>query len=202
MSRILFFDIETRKHAIDLRPDDEQAGWDDLRAGLGGISALCIYDTATRWNHIYDDNSTSFLSAVKHLETADVLVGFRSMAFDVPCVEGRLGRSLRLKTHIDIYTEIAQENARRGIKTAKGDLTLDAICRRNLGKGKIEHGSHAKALAAGGRWAELFNYCLDDVHLTYDLFKYICTNDGVHNVARGWLPLTIDPWIKEMMVQE
>jgi DEAD/DEAH box helicase domain-containing protein len=197
MPRIAFFDLETRRHAIDLRPDDEQAGWDALRAGEGGASAICIHDTKTKWMHIYDDNRSSLLTAAKHLEAVDVVVGYCSARFDVPVIEGLLGRNLSLRCHIDLYAEISRTCAERGIKTSVGDLKLDTLCRKNIGRGKIEHGSHAKALAAEGRWGELFNYCCSDVQLTHDLFRYICEHGGVHLNGHGWVPITLPGWVKE-----
>ena len=195
--RIAFFDVETRKHALDLRPDDEQAGWDELRNGNGGASAICIHDSKLNWLYLYDDTRRSLETAIRHLESVDVVVGYCSDRFDLPCIEGISGRKLRLHHHIDIFAEISRACATLNIRTSIGDLKLDTICRKNIGRGKIEHGSHAKALAAEGRWAELFNYCSDDVHLTYDLFRYIIKHDGVHINGHGWVPLTFPDYLKE-----
>lgn len=201
MPRIIFFDLETRLLAADLRPDDEQAGWDALRAGEGGISAACLYDTKLHWCYTYDDTRTSIHALARHLEAADIVVGYNSERFDVPVIEGLSNRNLRLRQHIDLYTEIARALAAVGHRTTVGDLKLDTVCRRNLGRGKIDSGAHAKALAADGRWADLFNYCLDDVHLTHDLFRYAAHHGGVHVTGYGWLPLTFPPaiidWAKE-----
>jgi len=194
MPRIVFFDLETRKLAADLRPDDEQAGWEALRRGEGGISALCLYDTKLGWCYSYDDSPTSLASAAKHLEAADVVVGYNSERFDIPCIEGVLGRNLRLRCHIDLYTEIARACAVKNIRTSLGDLKLDTVARRNIGRGKIEHGAHAPQLIKDRLWADLFNYCLDDVHLTHDLFRYTVRHSGVHVAGHGWLPLSFPSW--------
>lgn len=199
-TRIIFFDLETRKHASDLNPEDNDAGWDALRRGEGGISALVLFDTKDQWLYTYDDHSIQ--AAARHLESADVIVGFRSEKFDVPVVEGVLGRSLRLKYHYDIYTEIARANANRGIVGLKGDFTLDSVAKRNVGRGKVEHGSNAKELAARGNWGRLFYYCGDDVHLTRDLFAYICRRGGCVNNNRSFLPLVIPDWISRVMTKE
>ncbi len=195
--RVAFFDLETRKHARELRPDDEQAGWDALRRGEGGVSALVIYDTSDGWPYMYDDHMAH--EAATHLEAADVVVGFYSDAFDIPVLEGLVGRGLRLREHIDIYRLIARANAERGIVGQKGDFKLDAIAKRTLGRGKIEHGADAPVLARAGKWARLFRYCADDVRLTRDLFQYICDHDGVNNPGGRFLPLDIPAWIKRGM---
>ena len=197
MPRIIFFDLETRKLAIDLCPTDEQRGWEMLRAGEGGISALCLYDTKMKWAYAYDDSRASLAAAARHLEAADIVVGYNSERFDVPVIEGVLGRKLRLKQHIDLFTEIAHACAVATVRTTVGDLKLDTVCRRNLGRGKIEHGAHAPQLIKDGLWADLFNYCLDDVHLTHDLFRYSASHGGVHVSGHGWLPLSFPPLLTE-----
>lgn len=195
--RIVFFDIETRKWAKELRPDDEEAGWDDLRNGKGGISALALYDTRDHYLYLYDDTTGG--GAARHLEEADLVVGWCSDKFDVPCLEGIVHRRLRLKQHIDIYTLLVQANAKKGIVGQRGDLKLDRISRQNLGRGKIEHGANAPTLARKGHWAKLFNYCADDVHLTRDLFAYVCKNGGLVNLGGKFTSLDVPDHFKSVM---
>jgi len=196
---ILVFDLETRKHAEDLCPCghnrdcNHEAGWDALRRGEGGVSALAIWDSEDGWVHFYDDFTIN--AAARHLELADVVVGYSSERFDVPVVEGLVGRRLSLRHHVDLYTELARVMATRGFVGTKGDMTLDTTAKRNLGRGKINHGSNAKELAQRGRWAELFTYCASDVQLTRDLFFYVCEHGGLIG-PRGFVRLTDLPtWL-------
>lgn len=191
--RIIFWDVETRVWASDLDPENEQHGWDLLRQGKGGASAICLYDTKTDWCYCYDDHSVT--ACAKHLESADLLVGFRSEAFDIPVIEGLIDRKLRLRGRFDIYESIAQANAERGVVGGRGDFTLDAVAKRNLGRGKINHGSNAKALAQRGRYGELFSYCLSDVELTRALFLRICRDGGLINLGGGFLPLPVPEYV-------
>ena len=179
--RIVFFDIEARKRVKELRPDDEDAGWDDLRHGKGGASAIAVYDTRDKFLYLYDDHCAE--ACARHLEAADLVVGFTSERFDVPCLEGLIGRRMRLSAHYDILIEIQNYHAKRGQVTQKGDLTLERLARRNLGRGKIDKGSNAATLAKRGQWGKLFNYCADDVHLTRDLFAIICRDGGLHSLG-------------------
>lgn len=194
MCRIVVFDLETRKHAKELHPDND-AGWEALRRGEGGISALAIWDSSQDWTYLYDDHTIE--GAARHLEAADVAIGFRSVGFDVPAIEGVLGRSLALKRHEDLYVNIVQEAARRGIVGSKGDFTLDTLSKLNLGRGKVEHGEHAPELARRGRWAQLFHYCTDDVRLTRDLFRVIRQKGSVRIVSGRTLSLSLPDWLKE-----
>jgi DEAD/DEAH box helicase domain-containing protein len=192
--RIVCFDLETRKHAEDLCPQDVDLGWDMLRRGEGGVSALAIWDSEDQWCSFYDDFTIQ--AAARHLELADVVVGYSSTAFDVPVVEGLIGRRLVLRYHVDLYAEIAHVGAERGLIGTKGDCTLDRVCKRNIGRGKINHGSHAKELAAKARWAQLFNYCADDVRLTRDLFLYVCEHGGLR-VMTTYVTLDIPEWLRK-----
>ena len=192
--RFMFFDLETRKHAEDLCPQDVDLGWDRLRRGEGGVSCLALYDSQDRWVHFYDDFTIQ--AAARHLELADVLVGYSSDGFDVPCVEGLVGRKLALRNHVDLYQEIAAAGAQRGLVGSKGDCTLDRISRKNLGRGKINHGGNAKELALQGRWAQLFNYCADDVYLTKKLFEYACEHGGLH-VMTTFMTLDLPEWLRK-----
>ncbi len=189
MARIVFFDLETRKWASDLRPDDEQQGWEELRSGKGGASAVAIYDTRDSWLYLYDDFTIE--NVARHLEAADVIVGYNSERFDVPCVEGLVGRRLRLKRHIDIYRLLVQAHAAKNIPLQRGDLTLDRVSKKNLGRGKIDHGSNAKELARTGQWGRLFNYCGSDVQLTRDLFIKMVADGGLIG-PRGFITLPVE----------
>jgi DEAD/DEAH box helicase domain-containing protein len=158
------------------------------------VSALAIWDSADSWLHFYDDFTIQ--AAARHLEQADVVVGYSSAAFDVPVVEGLVGRRMALRYHLDLYTEVAAAAARRGLVGSKGDGTLDRLAKRNLGRGKINHGSHAKELAQKGRWAQLFNYCADDVALTRDLFRYAVEHGGLH-VMTTFIAIDLPVWLRE-----
>jgi len=194
MCRIGFFDLETRKHAKELHPDTD-AGWEALRRGEGGISALAIFDSAEDWTYLYDDHTIQ--AAARHLESFDCVVGFCSSKFDVPAIEGVLGRSLALRRHEDLYVNIVQAAAHRGIVGASGDFKLDTIARLNLGRTKVEHGEHAPELARKGQWARLFHYCMDDVRLTRDIFRLIRSRGSIHIYGGRTLELGFPEWLKE-----
>lgn len=198
LPRIVFFDVESRKWASDLRPDDVEAGWDELRAGRGGASAIAVYDTTEEFLYLYDDFTIE--ACARHLEGATLVVGFCSQKFDVPCVEGLAHRRLAIPNHYDIFEQLLLANTNRGRSGQKGDLTLDRLSRQNLGRGKINHGANARELARKGRWGELFNYCADDVHLTRDLFALICRDGGLINLNGDFTRLSLpNPRVASVM---
>lgn len=188
--RIVIFDLETRKGTEELSEDRDYA-WTLLRAGEGGISALCLYDFQEDWLFLYDDNPLSLKTAVSHLEAADLVVGYRSAGFDLPCVEGVCGRRLRLREHLDLYALISHTNARKGVVGRRGDFTLHSVCKRSFGRGKNGAGAFAPTLVKEGRFGELFNYCGHDVRLTRDLLHHIARYGGIVNPSGSILRLAL-----------
>lgn len=200
MPRIVVFDLETRKWASDLDPENNDAGWDALRAGKGGASAICLWDSLDDWLYMYDD--LSIQAVVKHLEAADVLVGYRSEKFDIPVIEGLIGRKLRIRYSYDLYTEMVRTLADKGVVGSRGDFTLDAVAKRNLGLGKNGRGADAKNLALQGRFGELFTYCGNDVKLTRDLFFRVCRDGGLIELAGRFVQMEVPEWVKSGVVRQ
>ena len=186
--RIMIFDIETRKSAEALHPDRE-AGWALARQGKAGASAIAVYDTRDYSLHLYDDHTAE--TAARHLEQADAVVGFFSERFDVPCLEGLVGRRLVLKAHYDIYEMVARANRKKGKYGQKGDFKLDRLSKQNLGRGKIDHGSNVFDLIKRGQWGKVFNYCASDVYLTRDLFALMCRDNGLITLGGQFTSLII-----------
>jgi hypothetical protein len=196
--RVVIFDIETRLSWEDLS-DDKEMGWARLRAGDGGISAICVYDMQEGWLYIYDDTPLSLRAAISHLESADVVVGYRSEAFDRPCLEGVWGRRIKFKEHIDLYALIARRNAGKGIVGKRGEFKLGTVCKRTFGRGKTGSGAHAPQLAKEGRWGELFNYCGHDVRLTRDLLVHIAVHGSIVNSTGNPLTLQLPEWVRRAL---
>lgn len=181
--RIIVFDLEVR------RSKDEVGGWDALRRGEGGISALAAWDSLDNWVQLYDD--TNPVDAAEHLEQADILVGYASSTFDQPCLEGHIDRKLRTREHYDIYADIKRALFERDGREFQKGYKLNEICLRCLGEGKTEHGAHAPQLASEGQWARLFRYCMHDVRLTRDLLHYIIREDGIIDANGRFLRLDV-----------
>jgi DEAD/DEAH box helicase domain-containing protein len=118
-------------------------------------------------------------------------VGFNSEGFDRPIVEGILGRALVLPNHVDLLLAVKAALGKIGTHSwRRGQYTLGAVAERTLGRGKIEKGELAPALADQGKWARLFRYCADDVRLTRDLYDHIGEEGGIITVNNTFLPVT------------
>lgn len=184
--RILYVDIETRCLHEDV------GGWDNLRKGAGGISAIVIHDSSDSIDYFYDDFTIE--EAAEHLEMGDVVVSFNGKSFDIPCIEGVLGRKLVLKYHFDL-----QQAVRKALKYPTDQhrgIRLGDLVQRTLGLDKNGEGKAAPTLARQGRFAELFSYCRNDVSIMRHLCTYARTEG--HVIAQNGDPLTLDlpEWFK------
>ena len=152
---------------MDLEVETDVSNWDEARAGKNGISVMCIQDIETGIYTFYGGQTLE--DGAAHLESADCLVTFNGKGFDIPCLEGVLGRSLRLQGQYDVLEEIWKA---LGEEKVKG-TGLGPTCERTLGIGKLQTGAKAPELAQSGRYPELYSYCLHDVYLTSVLFQHI-----------------------------
>ena len=186
-TRTVVFDLETRRLALDV------GGWDELKAGKGGISAIVVWDSLSGRHHLYDDTCLDL--AVEHLEKADVVLSFNGKEFDVPIVEAVANRKLILPLHLDML-QLAWDAAAKAL-LRKGGNSLDDLSKRCLGEGKPFNGAHAPYLSDTGQWARLFDYCISDVELTRKLFLYAQDTGGIVGTNGQLLPLDLPPWFKE-----
>lgn len=161
-ARAITYDVEI------LRPIPERDGkadWEYARSGRCGISSTVLYDTGTGRYHVYDLHTISKL--IEHLNEADVLIGFNNIEFDKRVVES-VGKDTLWPPQVDILHEF-----RSNFSLKRGGWKLGMVCERTLGIGKTGDGESAPKLASQGRWGELFDYNLNDVHLTRLLFNHV-----------------------------
>src|SRR5689334_11647100 len=120
---------------------------------------------------------------IDHLNTADCIVGFNSVEFDIPCLEGASDRDITSLAY-DILQDIW---AALGEKT-KG-YGLGAVCQRTLSIEKNGNGERAPKLYQEGRYAELIDYNIHDVHMTRKLANFIRTYGHIIDVEGNPLAL-------------
>jgi len=162
--------------------EEVPGGWDEVRKGGAGISAVCLYDTASERYHTYDEFDLD--ACVDHLNSADILVGFNSLGFDTPVLETLTGATLETEQY-DILAEVW-----RALSTRQKGYKLKDICERlNIGT-KVRTGDSAPNLYRDGRFGKLFDYCINDVHLTRKLANWINTNG--HILTPDHEPLSVN----------
>ena len=152
---------------MDLEVSTPVTDWDVARSGGNGVSVMCISDYDTGIYTFYGGDTLE--DGAIHLEDASCIVTFNGQGFDIPCLEGVLGRSLRLQGHYDILAEIREALGQERVK----GTGLGPTCERTLGVGKLQSGERAPELFQKGKFPELYSYCFHDVYLTTLLFNHV-----------------------------
>lgn len=156
--RKIVFDIETKNIFQDVGRNDPS---------LLDISIVCIHDSET-------DSYGSFFEADfpklwKILEKADLLIGYNSDHFDVPCLNRYYPGDLSAIKSLDILKEIKNTYGRR--------MSLDQVAEGTLGKKKTGHGLQAVTWWKQGDIESLRKYCLEDVKITKEVYEYARKNN-------------------------
>ena len=158
------------------------AGWDD-HAGMG-ISVICCYDYATELYATYPPGSHWQFAQLMHKRSP--LVGFNNLAFDNRVLTAA-GLDIPTEGYYDLRAAIL---ASLGDPYAKG-ISLDALARANLGRGKSGDGALAPVLWQRGRRAAVAEYCHNDVTLTRGLWELVRTTGRVlHPVTKGYVEVS------------
>jgi len=159
--RKIVFDIETKNIFMDVGKNDP---------ALLDISIVCIHDSET-------DSYDSFFEADfprlwKILEKADLLIGYNSDHFDIPCLNKYYPGDLTRIKSLDILKEIKNGYGRR--------MSLDQVAEGTLGTKKIGHGLQAIRWWKEGDLDSLRKYCLEDVRITKEIYDYARKNNKLY----------------------
>jgi DEAD/DEAH box helicase domain-containing protein len=185
MSRILYFDLETKYAA------DDVGGWGHVMDM--GMSVGVLYDTADSAFHVYLEHQVPALIA--HLRAGDLIVGFNHVEFDLRVLAGHLtGQEarhqlyleLRNLNHMDMLLELKKVLGHR--------LRLDTLARSTLQVGKSADGLQALQWYKEGRMDLIIAYCKQDVEVTRRLYEYALEHGellydsraGIKSVALNW----------------
>jgi len=187
------FDIEIAK-TIEETP----GGWDGARKGLAGLSCAVVYDSETKQTWLYGPQDVEGLASA--LEAPVVAISYNGIGFDVPAIEGMIGRKLDVRTHFDLLDALVTAvGSRRG-------LTLENVSRHTLGRGKSGSGAMAPemyktALKGGEEGAEtmvkLLQYCGMDCILVRDLINFV-QDHGFVVGPNGPIHLTLPTFFSQL----
>jgi len=172
--KIVVFDCEIKKEI------KTQEDWRDFKTM--GVSCLVLYDYETSRFRTFDDRNIQ--EGLKILSDAEILVGYNIMDFDIPLLSNTYseipeGLSLHNQTldkelnYAPFVFDILQEIWKK-VERHSGGCKLDDIAYETLGLKKSGNGAHAPVLFKEQRYAELFDYCIQDVKIEKELFEYVC----------------------------
>lgn len=98
------------------------------------------------------------------IERADMLIGFNSIAFDVPILNRYYAGDLTKIRSLDLMVEVQNVLGRRVRLQSLGEATLN--------RGKTGNGVEAMTWWEQGLFDKVRKYCIEDVRLTRDLYDY------------------------------
>lgn len=155
--KLVVFDVETKKAF------DEVGGYHPDKLGVS-ISGVYYRDTERGEEWLRGYREEEFPQMFKVFESADLLVGYNSVQFDMPALSPYYVGDLLSLPNLDIMLELEKELTYRP--------ALDAVAKETLGVQKIGHGLDALRYYHDGEWDKLIKYCLRDVEVTRDLYDY------------------------------
>lgn len=124
------------------------------------VACVCAVITGERMPRIYDAMNLHQLQ--DGFDTADLIVSWNGNDFDSRVLRAN-GITVPQGKSFDLMAEV---------KNAAGfRFKLDAMAQKNLGYGKTDDGALAPIKWQQGKRAEVINYCLNDVLMTYKLYK-------------------------------
>lgn len=152
---MVVIDIET-KNFFGSVTEDGVVSLSDLKISFAGA-----YDTEKDHFLSYWEDDLGKLEEL--MKTADMVVGFNSWAFDYGVLSSYFTSDPWSFPSIDLMVAMK--------KTVGFRPKLDDLAKANFGAGKIGKGSDAAEYWEKGELDKLEKYCLEDVRLTYEVWK-------------------------------
>jgi DEAD/DEAH box helicase domain-containing protein len=168
---IVYFDLETQRSANDV------GGWN--RKDKMGLSIAVTFSTRSGQYHIYSEDDAPALC--EELRSADLVVGFNHVQFDLPVLQPYSTWNLADHTiNLDLMVDLEKRLGHR--------LKLDAIASATLGFGKTADGLEAIRWWREGRLMDIARYCAYDVKVTKLVHEFGVRHGHVKFVDRFGRP--------------
>lgn len=172
-------------------PQEVEGGWDNPEAMK--MSCCVVYIPGLNRFRFFDHSEVELERLRILLTRAKYRVGFNSIRFDNRVIFGNnyeqppwLGKendvdllqvfALAEFPECDSYQEVDQKI--KGFHKG-GVRSLDKYVQNTINRKKTGHGANAPWLFRDGKWAELWEYCLNDVVVTAELLKFAIDNGYV-----------------------
>jgi DEAD/DEAH box helicase domain-containing protein len=154
--KLVVFDVETKKAF------DEVGGYFPEKLGVS-VSGVW-YGEEGGEGVLRGFREEEFSEMFKIFESADRIVGFNSIDFDIAALKPYYLGDLSKLPNFDILQEVEKKVGYR--------VKLDALAKETLGVQKGGNGLDAITYYHEGNWEKLIKYCLEDVAITKDLYMY------------------------------
>ncbi len=127
-----------------------------------GVSVVGVWTSADDTFRAYREPEIPKLAPL--LRGADRVIGFFITKFDFPVLQPYVDFDLADVPVLDIFDVVSSKLGHR--------ISLSSLAKATLGEDKSGHGLDAIAWYREGNWQRLEEYCLNDVRLTRDLYRY------------------------------
>lgn len=154
--KLVVFDVETKKAF------DEVGGYHPEKLGVS-VSGVWYGDENGK-GILRGFREEEFSEMFKIFETADRIVGFNSIDFDMAALSPYYIGNLLKMPNFDMLQEVEKKVGYR--------VKLDALAKETLGIQKGGNGLDAITYFHEGNWDKLIKYCLQDVEITRDLYLH------------------------------
>lgn len=160
----VIFDVETKKLFSDIEGNDP---------GDLGVSIVSLYnrkvdkDQKETEGEMISFWEADFPKMWSIFNSADRIIGFNSLGFDVPALVPHAPPEWKKLKHFDIMDELKKEFGRR--------ISLDDIAKETVGDVKTDVGTNAVKYWEAGDEAslqKLKEYCEADVLITRDVYDF------------------------------
>jgi DNA polymerase elongation subunit (family B) len=181
------FDIETYSPS-DLNYIDT----DEFRVSVAGAYISWMDEYVA----FMEDETSEFIDLMKE---ADVIIGYNHLFFDLPVLQKYAPYDLKQLPNYDILKEVEKKLGHR--------LRLDDLCKATF-EDDVKTDSYEvyRHYHKQGKWAELIDYCLNDVRLTENLFRRILAGQELYyydlHMKKSVILDKPDPDIKTSVVAE
>jgi len=125
------------------------------------ISVAVVFDSLENRFFSYTEDQADAL--LKHLEKADLVVGFNIKRFDYSVLRAYTGKDLKTLATFDILEDLFR---RLGFRLGLDHLAAETLDKKNPATGS------ALEWFKKGEMEKLTDYCRHDVEITRDLFEY------------------------------
>ncbi len=153
MKNPVVFDIETQNTF------DDVGGYFPEKLDVSVVCAYFYGDDS--WRSYKHDQMQELL---KDLESADCLIGYNSVGFDVPVLNKYYPGDLLKIPQLDMLEQIRLSLGYR--------IKLDDVAAATLGTKKSAHGLQAVAWWKEGKVQEIIDYCMQDVKVTKEVLEF------------------------------
>jgi DEAD/DEAH box helicase domain-containing protein len=155
--RQVFFDVETKDTF------DEVGGYfpEKLHPSFVGV---CVRDGFEGKGEMLEFFETDIPKLWSIMESADLVVGFNSIGFDLEVLRPLYSGNVDHFPHLDLMLKFKEATGHR--------ISLESVATETLGRGKTGKGLDAIKYYREGRLKELSSYCLMDVEITRDLYDW------------------------------